>query len=85
MPTRNDHTDPLGTESFVNLDDLWRAMGSPPGKDPAAWLKLDSTREFVQHLADSLGVEPADLIRVVAPGDGAPDDGDLSSDGEDLR
>lgn len=34
----------------LSLTDMWKAAGSPVGKDPAQWLALQSTGEFVDHI-----------------------------------
>lgn len=36
---------------MVCLTDLWRAAGSPENKDPAQWLRLPSTQEYIEACA----------------------------------
>jgi hypothetical protein len=46
---------------FIDVTQMWRAVGSPPNKKPSEWARHSGTREFVQSLADSLRVGIAHL------------------------
>lgn len=37
---------------MLSLTDMWRAAGSDPGKQPAKWRDLPSSREFAAHVAN---------------------------------
>lgn len=39
---------------FLNLTDMWKAAGSPPGRAPSDWLALESAKEFVGYVSATL-------------------------------
>jgi hypothetical protein len=45
-----------GQDEMLCLTDMWRAEGAPHGKRPAEWLRQDQAKQFVEFIADSLGV-----------------------------
>jgi hypothetical protein len=49
----------------LNLTDMFHASGSPVGKDPAQWLKLRVTREFVDHICSLHNTTIHHIIRAV--------------------
>ena len=48
-------------DQMFNLDDLWRAAGSPEGKSPRDWIRGPG-KQVIEDLARELGVEPSDLV-----------------------
>jgi len=47
---------------FVSLTDLWRAAGSPSGKEPAIWRRRDDAASFIKDLACSLNVRQSHVL-----------------------
>ena len=36
-------------KELTNLTDLWRSGGSPYSKKPYEWMRLDSSKEFIEN------------------------------------
>jgi hypothetical protein len=55
---------------FLNLTDMWKAAGSDPSKRPVKWLDQDSTKTFIEFLADNVKVTGShfELFRIVRGG-----------------
>jgi hypothetical protein len=56
---------------WVNLNDLWRAAGSPDNKKPWKWLENDRTLEYLRELGRNLSQNPIsgfECFRVVRGG-----------------
>jgi hypothetical protein len=47
---------------MISLDDLWKAAGSPPDKEPKKWLQTKQGKAFIANLANDLDVPPESLI-----------------------
>jgi hypothetical protein len=53
---------PKGREQ-LSLNDLWRAAGSPPNKDPRQWLRLPDARNFIAFEAKRDNVDRSHIIQ----------------------
>lgn len=49
---------------LVNLNQLWKAAGSPKRRDPKRWLDLDSSELFISALERKLNAKLGDILRV---------------------
>lgn len=48
---------------MLSLTDLWKAAGSPSGKEPAQWLRQDATTQLVETVSSILNMCPAHIIK----------------------
>lgn len=47
----------IGKEGeMLSLTDLWKAVGSPKGKDPAQWIRQDNTQQLIETVTQFLNM-----------------------------
>lgn len=48
---------------MLSLTDLWKAAGSPSGKEPAQWLRQDATSQLIETVSSILNMCQAHIIK----------------------
>ena len=48
---------------MLSLTDLWRAAGSPSGKEPAQWLRQDATTQLIETVSEILNMCQTHIIK----------------------
>jgi hypothetical protein len=57
-------TDVLANEEqLISLNDMWKAAGSPEGKEPWRWTKTEQGKGFIADLASSLNLAKNEVIK----------------------